>query len=107
MQGFVKEDIIASTKMDINNLAMVMAPDILRCDSENPHIIFENTRKEMSFLRTLICHQDTSFMEGIIWRWYPQGLNLLQAEENLDAMLDGYELAILALKDENEEENGQ
>ncbi|KAJ8050838.1 Rho GTPase-activating protein 39 [Holothuria leucospilota] len=66
LQGFVKEDIIASTKMDINNLAMVMAPDILRCDSENPHIIFENTRKEMSFLRTLICHQDTSFMEGII-----------------------------------------
>ncbi len=53
--------------MDVNNLAMVMAPNCLRCESEDPRIIFENTRKEMAFIRTLISHLDTSFMEGVIW----------------------------------------
>lgn len=53
--------------MDINNLAMVMAPNCLRCESEDPRVIFENTRKEMQFLRTLIKHMDTNFMEGIMW----------------------------------------
>ena len=53
--------------MDVNNLAMVMAPNCLRCESQDPRIIFENTRKEMGFLRTLIQSLDTSFMEGIVW----------------------------------------
>lgn len=52
--------------MDVNNLAMVMAPNCLRCESQDPCIIFENTRKEMGFLRTLIQSLDTSFMEGIV-----------------------------------------
>jgi len=52
--------------MDVNNLAMVMAPNCLRCESQDPRIIFENTRKEMGFLRTLIQSLDTSFMEGIV-----------------------------------------
>nr|XP_039270764.1 rho GTPase-activating protein 39-like [Styela clava] len=54
------------TKMDSNNLAMVMAPNCLRCDSDDPRIIFENTRKEMSFIRTLILNMDTSFMDEIL-----------------------------------------
>ena len=54
------------TKMDINNLAMVMAPNCLRCESEEPKVIFENTRKEMAFMRTLIQSLDTSFMEAVI-----------------------------------------
>ncbi|CAB1335984.1 unnamed protein product, partial [Coregonus sp. 'balchen'] len=57
---------VSKTKMDVNNLAMVMAPNCLRCKSDDPRVIFENTRKEMSFLRTLIVHLDTSFVKGII-----------------------------------------
>jgi len=52
--------------MDVNNLAMVMAPNCLRCQSDDPRIIFENTRKEMSFLRMLIVHLDTSFIKGLV-----------------------------------------
>ena len=52
--------------MDINNLAMVMAPNVLRCQAEDPRIIFENTRKEMFLVRALIEQMDTSFMEGIL-----------------------------------------
>lgn len=52
--------------MDVNNLAMVMAPNCLRCQSDDPRIIFENTRKEMAFLRMLIVHLDTSFIEGVV-----------------------------------------
>lgn len=52
--------------MDVSNLAMVMAPNCLRCLSDDPRIIFENTRKEMSFIRVLIQHLDTSFMDEIL-----------------------------------------
>ncbi|KAM9101748.1 rho GTPase-activating protein 39 isoform X1 [Sarcophilus harrisii] len=66
LQVFVQPANVAVTKMDVSNLAMVMAPNCLRCQSDDPRIIFENTRKEMSFLRVLIQHLDTSFMEGVL-----------------------------------------
>ncbi|NXD18069.1 RHG39 protein, partial [Nothocercus nigrocapillus] len=66
LQVFVQPANVAVTKMDVNNLAMVMAPNCLRCQSDDPRVIFENTRKEMSFIRVLIQHLDTSFMEGIL-----------------------------------------
>ena len=47
-------------------VSQVMAPNCLRSDSDDPRAIFENTRKEMTFLKTLIQHMDTSFMEGVI-----------------------------------------
>lgn len=65
-QVFVQPGNVAITKMDVNNLAMVMAPNCLRCQSDDPRIIFENTRKEMSFIRVLIQHLDTGFMEGVL-----------------------------------------
>ena len=65
-QIFSQEVNVAKTKMDINNLAMVMAPNCLRCASDNPQIIFENTRKEMSFIRLLIQDLDTTFLAGVI-----------------------------------------
>lgn len=66
VQVFVQPANVAITKMDVSNLAMVMAPNCLRCRSDDPRVIFENTRKEMSFLRVLIQHLDTSFMEGVL-----------------------------------------
>ncbi|KAK7479802.1 hypothetical protein BaRGS_00028982, partial [Batillaria attramentaria] len=66
LQVFAAPENAVVTKMDVNNLAMVMAPNCLRCESQDPRIIFENTRKEMGFLRTLIQSLDTSFMEGIV-----------------------------------------
>jgi len=65
-QVFAQPANVSVTKMDVNNLAMVMAPNCLRCQSDDPRIIFENTRKEMSFLRMLIVHLDTSFVEGMV-----------------------------------------
>ncbi|XP_061584053.1 rho GTPase-activating protein 39 isoform X2 [Cololabis saira] len=66
LQVFAQPSNVAITKMDVNNLAMVMAPNCLRCQSDDPRVIFENTRKEMSFLRMLIVHLDTSFIEGVV-----------------------------------------
>ena len=65
-QIFAKPETAKVTKMDASNLAMVMAPNCLRCQSNDPRIIFENTRKEMSYIRTLIQHYDTSFLEGVL-----------------------------------------
>jgi hypothetical protein len=66
LQVFAAPENAAVTKMDANNLAMVMAPNCLRCESDDPNVIFENTRKEMAFVRVLIQNLDTSFMDGII-----------------------------------------
>uniref|UniRef100_A0A3Q3MYY6 Rho GTPase-activating protein 39 n=1 Tax=Mastacembelus armatus TaxID=205130 RepID=A0A3Q3MYY6_9TELE len=66
LQIFAQPANVAITKMDVNNLAMVMAPNCLRCQSDDPRVIFENTRKEMSFIRVLIQRLDTSFMDGIL-----------------------------------------
>ncbi|KAK7889011.1 hypothetical protein WMY93_024571 [Mugilogobius chulae] len=66
LQVFAQPANVTITKMDVNNLAMVMAPNCLRCQSDDPRIIFENTRKEMSFIRLLIQRLDTSFMDGIL-----------------------------------------
>ncbi|XP_022242043.1 uncharacterized protein LOC106459788 isoform X1 [Limulus polyphemus] len=66
LQVFAAEENASVTKMNANNLAMVMAPNCLRFMSDDPRIIFENTRKEMAFVRTLIQNFDTSYMEGVI-----------------------------------------
>ncbi|XP_063000783.1 rho GTPase-activating protein 39-like isoform X2 [Elgaria multicarinata webbii] len=66
LQIFAQPTNVGKTKMDVNNLAMVMAPNCLRCQSDDPRVIFENTRKEMSFLRMLIVHLDTSFIKGVV-----------------------------------------
>ncbi|KAL2916168.1 hypothetical protein HK105_204259 [Polyrhizophydium stewartii] len=42
------------TKMTVANIAMVFAPNFLRCPSDNPATIFENTKFEQAFLRILI-----------------------------------------------------
>lgn len=42
------------TKMTISNLAMVFAPNVLRCPSDNPLVILANSKFEQSFLKSLI-----------------------------------------------------
>lgn len=54
------EETVRQTKMDVANLAMVMAPNILRCESIDPAVIFANSRKEMEFMKAIILHYDTS-----------------------------------------------
>lgn len=66
LQIFARPEVVQVTKMDASNLAMVMAPNCLRCTSEDPRVIFDNARKEMAFLRTLIQSLDTSYMEGVV-----------------------------------------
>ena len=59
-QKFASPSISSVTKMDASNLAMVMAPNCLRCRSTNPQVLLDNARKEMVFMRTLILHLDTT-----------------------------------------------
>ncbi|CAF1262572.1 unnamed protein product, partial [Didymodactylos carnosus] len=66
LQVFAAPENVVITKMDVNNLSMVMAPNCLRCESDDAKIIFENARKEMLFIKTLILHLDTNSIEGVI-----------------------------------------
>jgi len=73
LQVFSAPEHVKYTLMDDANLSMVWAPNILRnpnnssnCANTSSQItIFEQTRNEMSFVRTLIQNLDTSFMSGI------------------------------------------
>lgn len=44
--------------MNVLNLAMVFAPNFLRCPSVNLATIFENSKYEQVFLKTLITELD-------------------------------------------------
>lgn len=66
LQEFSQPEVVVNTKMDSSNLAMVFAPNILRCTSQDPKVILENTRKEMNFIRTLITNMDTSSVKNMI-----------------------------------------
>ncbi|KAI9223041.1 hypothetical protein BC828DRAFT_403499 [Blastocladiella britannica] len=54
LQLFARPEYMKITKMSVANLAMVFAPSFLRCPSEDPREIFENTKYEQQFLRHLI-----------------------------------------------------
>lgn len=58
LKNFVTAENIALTKMGLENIAMVWAPNFLRCPSDDYTLIFQNTRKEMAFLRLLLKHLD-------------------------------------------------
>ncbi|EDX12137.1 GD20009 [Drosophila simulans] len=66
LQQFAIPEVVSCTKMDSSNLAMVFAPNCLRCTSEDPKVILENARKEMSFMRTLIQHMDTTHVANLV-----------------------------------------
>jgi len=63
---FVEPDNVSVTKMDVSNLAMVWAPNCLRCQSTDPLVVFENARKEMSFMRLLIDNLDTKSIDTVL-----------------------------------------
>eukprot|EP00045_Choanoeca_perplexa_P008568 m.80513 g.80513 ORF g.80513 m.80513 type:complete len:545 (-) comp14543_c0_seq1:44-1678(-) len=54
------------TKMTPDNLAMVWAPNYLRCPSNDPMVIFNNTKKEMCFVRQLVLHLDTASVADLL-----------------------------------------
>ncbi|XP_030374163.1 filaggrin [Scaptodrosophila lebanonensis] len=66
LQQFSIPEVVSCTKMDSSNLAMVFAPNCLRCTSDDPKVILENARKEMSFMRTLIQHMDTTTVAKLV-----------------------------------------
>ncbi|KAI9248727.1 Rho GTPase activation protein [Helicostylum pulchrum] len=54
LQDFADPKVIEATLMNVFNLAMVFAPNFLRCPSVNLTTIFENSKYEQIFLKTLI-----------------------------------------------------
>ncbi|EIM79976.1 RhoGAP-domain-containing protein [Stereum hirsutum FP-91666 SS1] len=56
LQIFLDERISKITKMTSANLALVMAPNLLRCDSESMAVVFTNASYEQTFVHNLLLH---------------------------------------------------
>jgi len=54
LQLFAEPEVCKITKMHVSNLAMIFAPNFLRCPSDNLGVILKNTKYEQTFMRTLI-----------------------------------------------------
>ncbi|KAI9485231.1 MAG: Rho GTPase activation protein [Benjaminiella poitrasii] len=68
LQDFTDPEVTKLTLMNVLNLAMVFAPNFLRCPSANLKTIFENSKYEQDFLKTLITsldvnHEDCAYSE--------------------------------------------
>ncbi|KAJ6593642.1 hypothetical protein B0H19DRAFT_1091383 [Mycena capillaripes] len=56
LQLFLEERIQGATKMTPANLALVMAPNLLRCDSDSMSVVFTNAQYEQIFVYNLLLH---------------------------------------------------
>jgi len=56
LQLFLEERTQSVTKMTPANLALVMAPNLLRCNSESMSIVFANAQYEQIFVYNLLLH---------------------------------------------------
>lgn len=54
LRGVGQPENVPKTKMGINNLAMVFAPNFLRCPSEDPSVIFNTQKHQQTFVRHLL-----------------------------------------------------
>jgi len=56
LQLFLEERTQSMTKMTPANLALVMAPNLLRCNSESMSVVFTNAQYEQIFVYNLLLH---------------------------------------------------
>eukprot|EP01134_Creolimax_fragrantissima_P007880 CFRG7880T1 len=58
LQRFTADTVIKKTRMSVDNIAMVWAPNILRCPSIDPMIILRQSKSERLFVASLISNLD-------------------------------------------------
>ncbi|RDB25243.1 Rho GTPase-activating protein 39 [Hypsizygus marmoreus] len=56
LQLFLEEKVQSVTKMTPANLALVMAPNLLRCNSDSMSVVFTNAQYEQIFVYNLLLH---------------------------------------------------
>jgi hypothetical protein len=54
LRDLAKPENVPATKMGTPNLAMVFAPNFLRCPSEDPSVIFSTQKHQQTFVKHLI-----------------------------------------------------
>lgn len=60
LRKLLKPTIVPITKMNENNLAMVFAPNFLRCPTDDPAYILSTQREQQTFVRNLLRSLDTT-----------------------------------------------
>ncbi|KAG8848131.1 hypothetical protein FRB91_011175 [Serendipita sp. 411] len=63
LQKFLDERVTKVTKMTAVNLAVVFAPNLLRCPSDSMAVVFTNAKYEQAFVHNLLLHLNCSRMD--------------------------------------------
>ncbi|KAJ6558505.1 hypothetical protein DFH09DRAFT_1163029 [Mycena vulgaris] len=64
LQLFLEDRIQGTTKMTPANLALVMAPNLLRCNSDSMSVVFTNAQYEQIFVYNLLLHLKCGEVDG-------------------------------------------
>ncbi|CAJ0749620.1 14572_t:CDS:2 [Entrophospora sp. SA101] len=78
LQLFAEPEVCKITKMHVSNLAMIFAPNFLRCPSDHLGVILKNTKYEQTFMRTLILNLKNDHIDH-----GAGGLDILKNYKNL------------------------
>lgn len=63
LQKFLDERVMKLTKMTAVNLAVVFAPNLLRCASDSMAVVFTNAKFEQTFVHNLLLHCNCAKMD--------------------------------------------
>ncbi|CAD6184487.1 unnamed protein product [Caenorhabditis auriculariae] len=65
LQDLCREEVVVRTKMDVQNLSMVIAPNVFNTDHTDATVMYDHMRRQMSFLKNLVLNYDTGFIQGV------------------------------------------
>lgn len=63
LQLFCPPEVVIKTRMPVDNISLVWAPNVLRCESDDLTIAYPNSRLEQAFVKQLLLYLDCQTLD--------------------------------------------